>query len=81
MIPPITIILANDMIDGAAVMKSCNLNPDSCAVLNESSFIDHVTLYPGEVVYAHSSTSTELLNKFNSMLTPKNSVNLTIVNP
>jgi hypothetical protein len=68
MIPPITIIIADDMLKGKAVAKAIKVNLDSCAVITQPSYMHYISFYPNETIYAHSETSNKMIDAFNDRL-------------
>lgn len=73
-----TIILANNMSQGEAVIKACNMDEDDCAVLTEPDYLDHVQFLKDETVYAHNNVSPEIVSKFTAKinLIPKSNIKL-----
>jgi len=82
MIPPITLIVADNMKQGNAVINQAGLDLDSCAVITNPSYFEHIVLNNNETVYAHACTSTQLFNSLNRQINISgHNINLKIINP
>jgi biotin carboxylase len=65
MIPPIQLIIADNMAQGKEVARAAKLDLDSCAVITKPSYLDPVSFYENETVYVHANSSSELYDELN----------------
>ena len=82
MIPTVTLVVADNMKQGNLLINKVGLDLDSCAVITNPSYFEHIKLNPNETIYAHASASTPLFNSLNQQISLSgHNINLKIINP